>query len=150
VRAIRPCVSYSRQVPAWPPCTTSGTRRVVVAPRGASILSSTSTRRRTAHKASTRLEALEALPARDLDPSELRDLVRAVAQDPECWAHLVGFDDDERVYASLHRDAHVDVWLLCRTPVNDRCVPSLLNLLAKLVRARKPARPSARTDRGAA
>ena len=31
----------------------------------------------------------------------------------------VGFDDDERVYASLHRDAHVDVWLLCWTPEND-------------------------------
>ena len=40
-------------------------------------------------------------------------------RDPDRWAHLVGFDDDERVYASLHRDAHVDVWLLCWTPVND-------------------------------
>ena len=38
---------------------------------------------------------------------------------PGSWAHLVGFDDDERVYASLHRDAHVDVWLLCWTPQND-------------------------------
>ena len=38
---------------------------------------------------------------------------------PDAWAHHVAFDDDERVYASLHRDAHVDVWLLCWTPEND-------------------------------
>jgi hypothetical protein len=43
-----------------------------------------------------------------------------LARDPDRWADLVGFDDVERVYASLHRDAHVDVWLLCWTPVNDR------------------------------
>ena len=43
----------------------------------------------------------------------------AVAADPDRWAHHIGFDDDERVYVSLHRDAHVDVWLLCWTPVND-------------------------------
>ena len=65
------------------------------------------------------LHALHALPGRDLEPAELEDLVTAIARDPEGWAHLVGFDDDERVYASLHRDAHVDVWLLCWTPVND-------------------------------
>ncbi len=62
---------------------------------------------------------LENLPGRDLDTEELRDLVATLASDPDRWAHLVGFDDDERVYASLHRDAHVDVWLLCWTPVND-------------------------------
>jgi hypothetical protein len=66
----------------------------------------------------TRLR-LDALPSRDLDADELRDLVAGIACDPDRWAHLVGFDDDERVYASLHRDAHVDVWLLCWTPVND-------------------------------
>ncbi|HYO39606.1 MAG TPA: cysteine dioxygenase family protein [Nocardioidaceae bacterium] len=62
---------------------------------------------------------LENLPGRDLDPDELRDLVATLAADPGSWAHLVGFDDDQRVYASLHRDAHVDVWLLCWTPQND-------------------------------
>ena len=62
---------------------------------------------------------LRDLPGRDLDPEELRDLVASVAADPGSWAHLVGFADDERVYASLHRDAHVDVWLLCWTPQND-------------------------------
>ena len=59
------------------------------------------------------------LPGRNLDADELRDLVATVASEPERWAHLVGFDDDDRVYASLHRDAHVDVWLLCWTPQND-------------------------------
>ncbi len=62
---------------------------------------------------------LESLPARDLDPGELRTLVSSLARDPDRWAHLVGYDDDERVYSSLYRDTHVDVWLLCWTPVND-------------------------------
>jgi hypothetical protein len=62
---------------------------------------------------------LEDLPGRDLTPEELRGLVATIASDPDGWAHHVGFDDDERVYASLHRDAHVDVWLLCWTPDND-------------------------------
>ena len=31
----------------------------------------------------------------------------------------MAFDGEERVYVSLHRDAHVDVWLLCWTPEND-------------------------------
>jgi Cysteine dioxygenase type I len=62
---------------------------------------------------------LESLPARDLQPQELRELAEGIAADPDSWSHHVGFDDDERVYASLHRDAHVDVWLLCWTPVND-------------------------------
>ena len=63
--------------------------------------------------------SLHDLPGRDLDADELRDLVASIASDPDRWAHLVGFDDDERVYASLHRDAHVDIWLLCWTPEND-------------------------------
>ncbi|QWZ08879.1 cysteine dioxygenase [Nocardioides panacis] len=62
---------------------------------------------------------LDDLPARDLDYEELRQLAASIASDPDSWAHLVGFDDQERVYASLHRDAHVDVWLLCWTPEND-------------------------------
>ena len=62
---------------------------------------------------------LDALPGRDLAPDELCDLVATIACDPDTWMQHVGFDDDERVYASLYRDAHVDVWLLCWTPVND-------------------------------
>ena len=59
------------------------------------------------------------LPARDLTEAELEELAASIAQQPELWQHLVGFDGEDRVYASLHRDAHVDVWLLCWTPEND-------------------------------
>jgi hypothetical protein len=62
---------------------------------------------------------LGTLPGRDLDTDELRALVASIAADPDGWAHHVGFDDEHRVFAHLHRDAHVDVWLLCWTPVND-------------------------------
>ena len=31
----------------------------------------------------------------------------------------IAFSDDKRHYVSLHRDTHVDVWLLCWTPQND-------------------------------
>jgi quercetin dioxygenase-like cupin family protein len=62
---------------------------------------------------------LDRLPGRDLDAEELRLLVASIASDPGMWAHHVAFDADQRVYASLHRDAHVDVWLLCWTPEND-------------------------------
>ena len=59
------------------------------------------------------------LPDRDLTQTELEELAAAIAQQPESWAHHVSFGGEERVYASLHRDAHVDVWLLCWTPQND-------------------------------
>jgi hypothetical protein len=62
---------------------------------------------------------LDALPGRDLSPVELEELVAAVVRDPARWRDRVAFDADERVYVSLHRDAHVDVWLLCWTPEND-------------------------------
>ena len=61
------------------------------------------------------------LPDRDLTEGELEALAASIAQQPELWRHLVAFGgaEGERVYASLHRDAHVDVWLLCWTPEND-------------------------------
>lgn len=62
---------------------------------------------------------LDRLPGRDLTRLELQQLASEIASDPQRWAHLVGFDDDERVYVSLHRDQHVEVWLLCWTPEND-------------------------------
>ncbi|WP_354437985.1 cysteine dioxygenase family protein [Marmoricola sp. OAE513] len=64
--------------------------------------------------------ALQVLPGgRDLSREELEELVSSIAADPGSWGHLVAFDSEERVYVSLHRDAHVDVWLLCWTPEND-------------------------------
>lgn len=62
---------------------------------------------------------LDTLPGRDLDQEELRSLASSLALHPELWRHHLAFDDDHRVYVSLHRDAHVDVWLLCWTPEND-------------------------------
>lgn len=63
--------------------------------------------------------SLDTLPGRDLDEGELRSLASYLALRPELWEHHRAFDDDNRVYASLYRDAHVDVWLLCWTPEND-------------------------------
>lgn len=62
---------------------------------------------------------LSSLPARDLDREELTALVERLGDEVDRWTALVDYDDDERVFASLHRDDHVDVWLLCWTPVND-------------------------------
>ncbi|MXG90627.1 cysteine dioxygenase [Nocardioides flavescens] len=56
---------------------------------------------------------------RDLTPDELARLAEHVAAHSEEWAHHVAFDSEERVYVSLLRDSHVDVWLLCWTPEND-------------------------------
>jgi len=62
---------------------------------------------------------LDSLPARDLDAAELAELTASVAARPELWERHVAFSDEERVFVSLHRDAYVDVWLICWTPVND-------------------------------
>jgi hypothetical protein len=62
---------------------------------------------------------LDALPPGDLNKLELRDLADTIAARPELWGPHVAYDDDHRHYVSLHRDSHVDVWVLCWTPVND-------------------------------
>jgi hypothetical protein len=59
------------------------------------------------------------LPDRDLGEAELLELAATVAERPEWWRDDVAFDDEVRHYVSLHRDAHVDVWMLCWTPQND-------------------------------
>ncbi|MCW2755752.1 MAG: cysteine dioxygenase [Marmoricola sp.] len=71
------------------------------------------------HRELTAVVATADLPGRDLTRPELEDLVADLAARQEEWQHLVAFDADERVYVSLHRDAHVDIWLLCWTPEND-------------------------------
>jgi hypothetical protein len=63
--------------------------------------------------------SLEALPGRDLDQAELLALAASIAAKPELLQQHVAFSDDKRHYVSLHRDTHVDVWLLCWTPQND-------------------------------
>ncbi|MQA93788.1 MAG: cysteine dioxygenase [Streptosporangiales bacterium] len=61
------------------------------------------------------------LPGRELDRRELRRLAVSLARRPELWAGEVTFDEHAtgRYYANLHRDAHVDVWLLCWRPQDD-------------------------------
>ncbi len=62
---------------------------------------------------------LDNLPHRDLTKRELLALATSIAQQPDQWQQHVAFDADERHYVSFHRDAHVDVWILCWTPEND-------------------------------
>ena len=63
--------------------------------------------------------AIDQLPPRDLTEVELRGLVSTIAADESSWRPHVAFSDDKRHYVSLHRDAHVDLWVLCWTPQND-------------------------------
>jgi quercetin dioxygenase-like cupin family protein len=53
------------------------------------------------------------LPGRDLTTRELADLASGLAGQPELWSDHVAFSSGGRHYVSLHRDDHVDVWLLC-------------------------------------
>lgn len=62
---------------------------------------------------------LAQLPGCDLDSGELARLVATIAADESSWRGEVAFPEHERHYVSLHRDEHVDVWLLCWSPVND-------------------------------
>ena len=62
---------------------------------------------------------LASLPGRDLDRPELLQLVRSLANQPPWWRSQVSFSDEKRHYVQLHRDPHIDVWLLCWTPQND-------------------------------
>lgn len=66
-----------------------------------------------------RTAELPGLPGRTLDKRELRELVDDLAERPGLWRPHVAFPEGRRHYASLHRDEHVDVWLLCWTPDND-------------------------------
>lgn len=50
---------------------------------------------------------------RDLGRSELRALARAIAQDRPTWQPLVRHDPGRRHFVQLHRDPHLDVWLIC-------------------------------------
>jgi hypothetical protein len=62
---------------------------------------------------------LAGLPGRDLARPELLQLVRFLANEPPWWRSQVSFSDEHRHYVQVHRDPHIDVWLLCWTPRND-------------------------------
>lgn len=50
---------------------------------------------------------------RDLTPEELRALAEDLAGQPDVWRSQVRHDADERVFVRLHRDHHLDAWLIC-------------------------------------
>lgn len=63
--------------------------------------------------------ALPALPGRDLTRPELKAWVDEMATRPEAWRHLVQHGGGQRHFASLYRDSHIDVWLLCWDTTDD-------------------------------
>jgi len=50
---------------------------------------------------------------RDLGRGELRRLAVEIAQARDSWRHLVRHDPSRRHCVQLHRDPHLEVWLLC-------------------------------------
>ena len=58
--------------------------------------------------------AAERMPGdRDLDQSELISLATAIGTTPALWRDQVRHDPGQRVYVELHRDTHLDVWMIC-------------------------------------
>jgi predicted metal-dependent enzyme (double-stranded beta helix superfamily) len=56
---------------------------------------------------------------RDLTGEELRAVAGAIAARPELWSEQVRHEADQRTYAQLLRDAHLDVWLICWSEDHD-------------------------------
>jgi predicted metal-dependent enzyme (double-stranded beta helix superfamily) len=54
-----------------------------------------------------------------LGRAELRDLVGALAANPEPWKHLVRHDPAQRVFECLRLDDRVEIWLICWMPGHD-------------------------------
>lgn len=50
---------------------------------------------------------------RDLEIAELERLVDEIAAQPDLWRPHVRHERDRRFYAQLHRDPHIDIWLIC-------------------------------------
>jgi predicted metal-dependent enzyme (double-stranded beta helix superfamily) len=59
------------------------------------------------------LESLIPASGRDLALPELEQFVQELAVRPELWRQQVRHERDQRFYAQLHRDPHLDVWLIC-------------------------------------
>ena len=50
---------------------------------------------------------------RDLEQHELVELATAIGTVPTLWRDHVRHDAGGRVYVQLHRDTHLDVWMIC-------------------------------------
>lgn len=74
----------------------------------------------TVETASATAEAVQRhAPDRPLTERELVALVGDLASRPEVWTGLVAFQTGHRHFASLYRDAHVDIWVLCWNTADD-------------------------------
>jgi predicted metal-dependent enzyme (double-stranded beta helix superfamily) len=62
---------------------------------------------------SERIDDLARPRDRDFTGAELLDVANAIAARPRLWNGLVKDDPDQRTYAQLLRDEHLDVWLIC-------------------------------------
>ncbi len=62
---------------------------------------------------------ISALPARHCGQRELIELVENLADCPELWSDHVTYAGGRRQYAAIHRDEHIDIWLICWSPGND-------------------------------
>ncbi len=60
-----------------------------------------------------------ALPRRPLERDELLALVEAIAARPALWTPHTPPGGQDRHYACLHRDAHLDLWAIFWMPDND-------------------------------
>ena len=69
--------------------------------------------------ASDVLRALNLPSDRTLERHELQRLAGALAERPELWEPHIDPRANERTYACLHRDAHLDVWAIFWLPEND-------------------------------
>ncbi len=59
------------------------------------------------------------LPGRTLTRPELVELAQRIVAEPARWRHHVRYSEERRHYVSLYRDADVEAWLICWTPVSD-------------------------------
>jgi hypothetical protein len=56
---------------------------------------------------------------RDLTRPELRKLAYRIGQERRLWSDRVQHRSEQRHYAQIYRDTHVDVWLICWTHQQD-------------------------------
>jgi len=62
----------------------------------------------------------ERLPGgRDLTHPELAALANELADRPDLWRGLVRHDPERRFYFMLHRDRHLEAWLICWVNAQD-------------------------------
>jgi len=58
-------------------------------------------------------------PQAGLPQAELAATLDDWAEDDQAWRHLIRHDAQERVYALVHRDADVELYLVCWMPGHD-------------------------------